>query len=259
MTDAIPSVPLTQDLSMPMVGFGTWQLTASEAYDSTRVALDAGYRHIDTATLYGNEADVGRAIEDSGVPRDELFVTTKLPPDRANRVRATLEMSLRLLDLDHVDLWLIHWPPSGTAAVETWREFLGLRDDGLTTSVGVSNYDLAQLDELADATGEAPSVNQISWSPARFDRAVLDGHRKRGVVLEGYSPIKRTNLRDSTLIAIADAHGVTPAHVVLRWHIEHGIPVIPRSSKPERVRANFDVFGFSLTDDEVQRIDAMGG
>ncbi len=164
-----------------------------------------------------------------------------------------------MLGLDHIDLWLIHWPPSGTAGVDTWREFLDIRDAGLTTTVGVSNYDLDQLDELVEATGEGPVVNQISWSPKRFDRTVLDGHRERGVVLEGYSPLKKTNLDDPTLVDIAGAHGVTPAQVVLRWHIEHETPVIPRSSKPERVVSNFDIFGFNLTPDEVARIDAMGG
>jgi 2,5-diketo-D-gluconate reductase A len=259
MTQAMPQVRLTANVSLPMIGFGTWQLPPAVAYDMTRVAIDAGYRHIDTATIYGNEADVGRAINDSRVPRDELFVTTKLPPDRRHRVRATLEESLRLLELDHIDLWLIHWPPNGTAAVDTWRELLGLRDDGLTRTVGVSNYELTMIDELAEATGEKPAINQISWSPTRFDRKTLDGHRERGVVLEGYSPLKRTNLAHPTLVAVAEAHGVTPAQVVLRWHVEHEIPVIPRSSKPERVAANLDVLGFSLTAEEVARIDAMGG
>src|SRR5215475_659804 len=258
MTDPAPNVRLTDDLAMPLVGFGTWQLTASDAYDSTRVALDAGCRLIDTATMYRNEVDVGRAIKDSRVPREELFVTTKLPPELRNRVRATIEESLRLLDLDHVDLWLIHWPSHGTAGVDTWREFLDVRDAGLATTVGVSNYELSQIDQLVEATGEAPAVNQISWSPRRFDQAVLEGHRKRGVVLEGYSPLKKTNLHDATLVDIANAHGVTPAQVVLRWHVEHQTPVIPRSSKPERVVSNLDLFGFALTDDEVERIDAMG-
>jgi 2,5-diketo-D-gluconate reductase A len=259
MTDAKPQVRLTDDLFMPMVGFGTWQLAPAVAYETTRIAIDTGYRLIDTATMYGNEADVGRAIKDSGVPREELFVTTKLPPERANRVRATIEDSLRLLALDHVDLWLIHWPPHGTAGLDTWREFLDIRDAGLTATVGVSNYDLDQIDELVTATGEGPVVNQISWSPKRFDRTALDGHRQRGVVLEGYSPLKKTNLEDPTLVEIAGAHDVTPAQVVLRWHIEHETPVIPRSSKSERVVSNFDIFGFSLTPDEVARVDALGG
>ena len=259
MTEAKPRVRLTDDVFLPMVGFGTWQLAPAVAYESTRVAIDAGCRLIDTATMYGNEGDVGRAIKDSGVPREELFVTTKLPPERAHRVRATIEESLALLGVDHLDLWLIHWPPSGTTGLDVWREFLDIRDAGLTTTVGVSNYDLDQIDELVQATGEGPVVNQISWSPTRFHRAVLDGHRERGVVLEGYSPLKRTNLNDRTLVEIAETHGVTPAQVVLRWHIEHETPVIPRSSKPDRVVSNFDIFGFTLTPDEVARIDAMGG
>jgi 2,5-diketo-D-gluconate reductase A len=259
MTEAIPHVRLTDDITLPMIGFGTWQLSPTEAYEATRAALDVGYRHIDTATLYGNEADVGRAIKDSGVPREDVFITTKLLPERANRVRAEIQTSLKLLGVDQLDLWLIHWPPHGSAAVDTWREFLDIRDAGLTRTVGVSNYDLDQLDELVAATGEAPVANQISWSPSRFDRATLDGHRERGVVLEGYSPLKRTNLRSPVLLEVAEAHGVTPAQVVLRWHVEHEIPVIPRSSRPERVASNFDIFGFALTPDEVARIDAMGG
>ena len=165
-----------------------------------------------------------------------------------------------MLGLDHIDLWLIHWPPNGTAGVDTWREFLDIRDAGLTTTVGVSNYDLDQLDELVEATGEGPVVNQISWSPKRFDRTVLDGHRERGVVLEGYSPLKKTNLDDPTLRRDRRPRTVSRRHrSCLRWHIEHETPVIPRSSKPERVVSNFDLFGFSLTPDEVARIDAMGG
>jgi len=255
--DALPMVRLSDDVSMPILGFGTWQLSGDTAYTATRAALDVGYRHLDTATLYRNEAEVGRAIKDSGIARDDLFITTKLPADRVNRVRATLEESLRLLGVDQVDLWLIHWPPNGSAMPDTWRELLGLADAGLTRSVGVSNYSLAQLDELIEATGVAPVLNQISWSPARFDAAEVAGHRERGVVLEGYSPLKNTNLRALPLVEIAQAHDVTPAQVVLRWHIEHDIPAIPRSSRPERVASNFDLAGFALRPDEVARIDDL--
>ena len=209
--------------------------------------------------MYGNEAEVGRALTDSGVPRDDVFVTTKLPPERADRDRATIEDSLRRSDSTTSTCGSSTGRRAATAGLDTWREFLDIRDAGLTTTVGVSNYDLDQLDELVEATGEGPVVNQISWSPKRFDRTVLDGHRERGVVLEGYSPLKKTNLDDPTLVDIAGAHDVTPAQVVLRWHIEHETPVIPRSSKLERVVSNFDIFGFSLTPDEVARIDAMGG
>jgi 2,5-diketo-D-gluconate reductase A len=252
-----PNVDLTKDVSMPLVGFGTWQLSGDAAYTATRAALDVGYRHIDTATLYGNEREVGRAIVDSGVDRDDIFVTTKLPPDRRKKVRETIEESLKLLRLDRVDLWLIHWPPHEDAIPQTWGEFIDARDAGLTRTIGVSNYELGQLDTLIETSGEAPVLNQIDWSPTKYDPKTVEGHRQRGVVLEGYSPLKKTNLKAKPLVEIAEAHGVTPAHVVLRWHVEHGIPVIPRSSKPERVAANFDIFGFQLSPAEVARVDAM--
>ena len=203
------------------------------------------------------EAEVGRAIKDSGLDRADLYVTTKLPPERIKRVRATLSESLSLLGLDHVDLWLIHWPPHGSPATEAWREFRQLRDEGMTTSIGVSNYDVDLIDELVAQTGEAPAVNQVSWSPSLFEAATLAGNRDRGTVLEGYSPLKNTNLRAKELFDISQAHGVTAAQVVLRWHVQHEIPVIPRSQNPERIAANFDLFGFELTADEMARVDAM--
>jgi 2,5-diketo-D-gluconate reductase A len=252
------TVKLAGDVSMPLLGFGTWQVTGREAYDAVRHALAVGYRHIDTATMYENEDQVGRALADSGVPRREVFVTTKLPPGQVSRARRTIEASLRALRTDHVDLWLIHWPPGGQARPDTWREFLAVREEGLARAVGVSNYSTPQLDELIAATGEAPSVNQIRWSPSLYDAATVREHRERGVVLEGYSPFRAGNLRDPALAGIASAHGVSPAQVVLRWHLEHGIVVIPKSARPERIASNFDIFGFSLGEDEVARIDALG-
>lgn len=243
---------------MPLLGFGTWQISGRPAYEAVRHALAVGYRHIDTATMYGNEEQVGRALRDSEVPRGEVFVTTKLPPSRARQARRTIEESLRALGTDHVDLWLIHWPPDGQASPDTWRELLAIRDEGLARAVGVSNYSTGQLDELIEATGEAPAVNQIRWSPPLYDAATVREHRERGVVLEGYSPFRAGNLRDPVLTEIAAAHGVTPAQVVLRWHLEHGIVAIPKSATPQRIESNFDVFGFTLTPDEVARIDALG-
>jgi len=243
--------------SMPMLGFGTWQLRGNKAREAVRVALETGYRHLDTATMYGNEVQVGQAIRDSGVPRSEVFVTTKLPPERAGRERETLEASLRDLDTDYVDLWLIHWPPPAARLRPTWRAFQALRDEGLVRDIGVSNYSLAQLDDVSADSGEMPSVNQIRWSPSEHDPEVLAGHGERGVVLEGYSGLKGTSLQGPVLTSIAAAHGVSVAQVVLRWHLEHGIVVIPKSSRPERIRSNFDLFGFSLTADEVARIDAL--
>jgi 2,5-diketo-D-gluconate reductase A len=251
------TVELDQEVSMPLVGLGTWQMTGSRCQAAVRTALEVGYRHLDTATMYRNERDVGQAVRDSGVPRGEVFVTTKLPPGNAGRERRTLDDSLRALGTDYVDLWLVHWPPRGRALVPTWEALLAARDQGLARAVGVSNYSTAQLDELTAATGQAPQVNQIPWAPALYDAAVADEHRQRGVVLEGYSPFKSTDLRHPVLVEIADRHGVTPAQVVVRWHVDHQVVVIPKSATPERIAANFDVFGFSLSDEELGAIDGL--
>jgi diketogulonate reductase-like aldo/keto reductase len=254
MTD-IPEVDLGGGVAMPMVGFGTWQLQGRRAYEAVRYALQVGYRHIDTATMYRNEEEVGRAIAEAGVDRKEVFVTTKLPPGSAGRARATLTDSLRALGTDYVDLWLIHWPPRRQASVPLWRDFLALRDEGRCRAVGVSNYGIREIDELIAATGERPAVNQIPWSPSRYDPALLAAHAERGVAVEGYSPLKGTRLRDPVLDEIAARHGVTPAQVVLRWHLEIGVVVIPKSARPERIQSNFDLFGFSLTPEEVASIN----
>jgi 2,5-diketo-D-gluconate reductase A len=252
------TVPLAGGVAaLPMIGFGTWQLRGRSAYDAVRHALDVGYRHLDTATMYGNEAEVGRALRDSGVPRSEVFVTTKLPPERAGQEQATLAASLRALGLDQLDLWLIHWPPRGQALVPTWDAFRSARDSGQVRAIGVSNYSIAQLDELISVTGEAPAVNQIPWDPAGHDPAHLAASRERGVLVEGYSPLKRSNLADPTLAAIAERHGVSVPQVILRWHLEHGIPVIPKSANKDRIESNFALSDFALDADEVTRIDNL--
>jgi diketogulonate reductase-like aldo/keto reductase len=261
MTDVreVPAITLRGDVVMPMVGFGTWQLRGRSAYQSVLTALRDGYRHVDTATMYGNEAEVARAVRDSGLQRGDVFLTTKLRPGDAGREREALTASLRALGTDYVDLWLVHWPPRGSAFVPAWRQLLTLRDEGLACAVGVSNYSLAQVDKLISATGEAPAVNQIPWSPRDHDPRVLSGLRERSVVLEGYSPLKGSNLRDPVLAEIAAAHSVTPAQVVLRWHLEHEIVVIPKSADPDRIAANLDLFGFALDPAELARIDGLAG
>jgi diketogulonate reductase-like aldo/keto reductase len=243
---------------MPILGFGTWELTGDRAYEAVRRALATGYRHIDTATMYANEEEVGLAVRDSGLRREEVFLTTKLLPEHASRARAALDTSLRALATDHVDLWLIHWPPAGRG-VNAWRELLAVRDEGLTRAVGVSNFSITEIDELIDATGDAPAVNQIRWAPSLYDPGLLTEHHERGVAVEGYSPFKSTDLHHPVLVEIASGHGVTPAQVVLRWHIEHRIVVIPKSATPERITSNLDIFGFALSADEVARIDAVSG
>ncbi len=253
----IPAITLAPDVAIPEIGFGTWQITGEAAYTSTRIALDAGYRHIDTAMLYTNETEVGRALRDSGIDRTEVFVTTKLPPNRIERVRATLETSLKSLGLDYVDLWLVHWPPNGDPVSKAWRQFLELRNEGLARAVGVSNYDLDQIDVLVRETGEGPVLNQISWSPMRFDASILVGNRARGVVVEGYSGLRNVDLADPTLATIAAAHDVTAAQVVLKWHLQHEIVIIPKSVHKDRIIENLDLYGFELTPDEMASIDAM--
>ena len=257
IADDQPTVPLRGGGALPLVGLGTWQMTGKECYRAVRHALEVGYRHLDTATMYRNEREVGRAVRDSGVPREDVFVTTKLHPRDAGRERKTLEASLRDLDMDYIDLWLVHWPPSRRASPQVWKQLLALRDEGMTRGVGVSNYDPAELDELINATGEAPEVNQIRWGPTLYDPDELEEHRRRDVVLEGYSPFKTTNLRHPVLVDLARRLGVAPAQVVLRWHVEHEVVVIPKSATPERIDSNFDVFGFSLDDEDLRRIDGL--
>ncbi|HWG62575.1 MAG TPA: aldo/keto reductase [Streptosporangiaceae bacterium] len=253
----IPSVTLPGGADMPLLGFGTWQLRGSPGYECVLNALELGYRHIDTATMYGNEAEVGHALRDSRLDRSEIFVTTKLPPGKVGRERKTLTASLRALGTDYVDLWLVHWPPAPRTIIHVWCEFLALREEGLARTVGVSNYSPAQIDALIRATDQAPAVNQIPWSPALYDPHLLADNRERGATVEGYSPLKGTDLGDPVLVQIASEHGVSPAQVVLRWHIEHGIPVIAKSARVPRIAANIDLLSFTLSPDEMARIDAL--
>jgi 2,5-diketo-D-gluconate reductase A len=254
---------------MPLLGFGTWQLTDRTAHDSVRGALDVGYRHIDTATMYGNERQVGAALRESGLPRDHVFITSKLAPDRFGRYgmdlrirgrgpRSTLDESLEQLGVPQLDLWLVHWPPRSGVGAAVWEQFVAARDEGLVRDIGVSNYSLEQVDELIARTRVAPAVNQIRWSPSLFDRAVLDGHRERGVVLEGYSGLKGGVLKQPTVVQIADRLGRTPAQVVIRWHMDHSVVVIPRSRDPEHIRTNAEVAGFQLSESDVAALDALG-
>jgi 2,5-diketo-D-gluconate reductase A len=252
------TVNLPGGTALPLIGFGTWQLRSTTAYEAVRAALEIGYRHVDTATLYQNESDVGRAVKDSDLDREEVFVTTKLRPQDARHARRTLESSLRLLDTGYVDLWLIHWPTGRDELVSTWQELLSAKDAGLVRNVGVSNYSPALIDLLTKATGQQPAVNQIPWSPAQHDPALLEEHRRRGVVIGGYSSLKNTDLHNPILTEIAQRHEVTPAQVVLRWHLEHDIVILPRSSRRERIATNIDLHGFDLTPEDVTAIDILG-
>lgn len=249
---------------MPLVGFGTWRMRGREAHDAVLWALEFGYRHLDTAAMYRNEAEVGDAIRRSGVGRGDIFITTKVAPDSVGRgdtgadETKTLQRSLDALGTDYLDLWLVHSPPARGGA-ETWGAFINARDQGQARTIGVSNYSREQVDELTRETGVTPAVNQIKWSPFLFDRATLEGTRERGIVLEGYSPFLSGRLDHPVLADIAARYGKSAAQVVIRWHVEHRVVVIPKSAHRDRIAANLDVFDFSLQQDEVAAIDRLAG
>jgi 2,5-diketo-D-gluconate reductase A len=262
MSDETPLIPddavtLPRESRMPLVGFGTWQIKGDDAVRATSAALEAGYRHLDTATMYGNEGEVGRALAESGVAREDVFITTKAAPNRAGRELETLRESLDLLGTDHVDLWLIHAPGKGSTARDMWARFIEAQEQGLATEIGVSNFSVAQLDEVTEL-GVKPAVNQIEWSPLLYDADVVEQHRERGVVLEGYSALRGGTLEHPEIVAIADKLGRTPAQVIIRWHVQHGIVVIPKSTHAERIRSNADVADFELDTEDMATLDNLG-
>jgi diketogulonate reductase-like aldo/keto reductase len=264
MTNQAPSTVPDQTVTlpaggrMPLLGFGTWQIKGAEATTAAAAALQAGYRHLDTATVYGNEAEVGRALREADVDRDDVFVTTKCPPDRADRAAQTLRESLDALGTDHVDLWLIHWSGGDDVDLALWRDFVEAQRSGLARDIGVSNFDVRQIDRLTSQTGTAPAVNQIEWSPLLFDRNVLEEHRGRGVALEGYSALRGGTLVHRVVSEVAARHGRTTAQVIVRWHLQHGVIVIPKSRNPERIRSNADVAGFELSEEDMAALDSLG-
>ncbi len=262
MTEPMPTMPddavtLRSGGRMPLLGFGTWQIKGKEATEATAAALDAGYRHIDTATIYRNEAEVGQALQDGGVAREQVFLTTKCPGNLAGQELDTLRRSLDLLGTGYVDLWLIHWPVENIANLDLWRAFIEARKSGLARDIGVSNFGVDMIDELTTATGSAPAVNQIEWSPLLFDTTVLEEHRARGVALEGYSALRGGTLDNPTILRIAESTGRTPAQVIIRWHLQHGVVVIPKSRNVERIRSNANVAGFELSADDMAALDGL--
>lgn len=258
MSEPIPTLTLRTGFTIPQIGIGVYKVPAEQTDGVVTTALDAGYRHIDTATLYGNEKAVGEGIRRSGVPRDELFVTTKVWDDDHgfdSTLRA-FDNSLELLGLDYLDLYLIHWPvPRRDLYVETWHALERLHDEGRVRSIGVSNFHAHHLERLANESDHVPSVNQIEvhpWLPQREDRAYAESH---GIATEAWSPLARGRvLDDDTLAGLARKHGVTPAQLVIRWHLQLGNIVIPKSVTPERIRENIDVFGFELDFEDLAAI-----
>ncbi|MFC0675005.1 aldo/keto reductase [Brachybacterium hainanense] len=259
----VPTITLNSGHVIPQLGFGVFLVPADEAEAAVSSALEVGYRHIDTAAIYKNEEGVGAAIAKSGIPRDELFITTKLWNDRqaGEEPHAAIRESLDKLGLDHVDLYLTHWPtPEKGTFVNAWEKLVEIRDAGLARSIGVSNHLPEHLDAVVEATGVVPAVDQIELHPAYQQRDVLAWGAEHGMHIESWGPLgqgKYPLFENPAVAAAAEAHGVTPAQVVIRWHLQRGFIVFPKSSSPQRQAQNFDVFGFELTADEVAAIDAL--
>jgi 2,5-diketo-D-gluconate reductase A len=252
------SVDIGGGQRLPIVGLGTWNVTGDDVEPAVLTAVECGYRHIDTAYGYGNEAGIGQALRSAGLDREEVFLTSKIPPRRIGHEEETLVGSLKQLQADYLDLWLIHAPPEGAdESSRLWEFVIGAREQGRVRAIGVSNYSTEQIDHLTATTGVMPAVNQIRWSPALFDPGRMAQMRERSIALEGFSAIRLTNLEDPRLVTVAAAHGVTTAQVLVRWQLQHGIVVLPRSVRADRIRENFAVWDFELTPGELALIDAM--
>jgi len=252
-----PTRELPGGVRMPVLGLGVWQMAAgAETEQAVEWALEAGYRHVDTAAMYRNEQSVGAAVRRSGLPREDVFVTTKLLPMRASAERE-LDRSLRRLGLDYVDLYLIHWPVP-LAGDRRWRELESLRERGLARAIGVSNYGRDRLEGLLRHASQPPAVNQVQFSPFQYRRRLLEYCLEHGIVFEAYSPLDRgKRLDDPTIAGIAGRIGRTPAQVMLRWAIQHAAVVIPKSSREDRIRSNAQVFDFELDEGDMQALDAL--
>lgn len=241
---------------IPLLGFGVWQVRPGrECEEAVRWALEAGYRHVDTAQAYGNEESVGRALRDSGLSRDDVFVTTKFYPGHENPEEEA-QRSLERLGVDFVDLYIIHWPQGGPAWA--WEGMQGAHDRGYARSIGVSNFSVAELDELLGVADTPPAVNQVQFSPFEYRRRLLDVCEERKVVIEAYSPLGTgRHLEDRGVAEIADRHGRTPAQVLVRWCLQRDLVVLPKSTHRERIEENAQVFDFTLCDEDMAALDTL--
>lgn len=259
MTPSATLVPLNDGHAMPQLGLGVWQVRDEQAAEIVAAALQAGYRSVDTAAIYGNEAGVGEGLRASGLPRSALFVTTKLWNDSHAKAPQALEDSLRRLGLDYVDLYLIHWPVAGGETfLQAWEDMIRLREAGLARAIGVSNFTAVQLKRLMQGSDVIPAVNQIELHPGFAQRELRAVHADYGIATESWSPLGQGQaLQHPVIVRIAQAVGRTPAQVVLRWHLQNGLVAIPKSVTPQRIRENFAVFDFTLDEVAMQAIDAL--
>lgn len=258
MKAAAPSVRLNSGMEMPALGFGTWNIAEGEkAYTAVSEALRAGYRHIDTAHMYGNERSVGRAVRDSAFRREEIFVTTKLLPTDILRPEKAFYESLEKLDIGYIDLYLIHWPvPEMPSSV--WRALQNVHAEKLARSIGVSNYGIGDIEKLLAYATVPPAVNQIKFSPFDYQQEVLKLCKERDIAVEAYSPLTRgSHLGDAAVAGIAQKYGKTPAQVMLRWCVEHGAVPLPKTTRPERMRENLAIFDWKLDEPDVAALDEL--
>jgi 2,5-diketo-D-gluconate reductase A len=258
----IPTVALSNGNEIPQVGFGVFLVPPEETRAAVATALDVGYRHIDTAALYGNETEVGHAVAESGLPREEVFLTSKCwnSGQGYDKALAAFDGSLERLGTDYLDLYLIHWPtPKRDLYVDTWRAFEKILADGRVRSIGVSNFQVTHLQRLIDETGTTPVVNQVELHPWLQQRELRAFHADHGIVTEAWSPIARGGdlLEDRTIGMIAERHNVTPAQVILRWHLDIGNVIIPKSVNRDRMAKNLDLFGIRLDEADHAAIAAL--
>ena len=260
-TDQVPKIPLRGDVEIPQLGFGVFQVPPEDTAEATTLALQAGYRHIDTAAAYGNEAAVGQAVRAAGLDRSEVFITTKCFNDDHGHQQPhkAFKASLDRLEVDYVDLYLIHWPvPSKDKYVETWQAFTELQAEGVVRSIGVSNFQPAHLRRIIDETGVTPAVNQVELHPLLQQAGLRREHAELGIVTEAWSPLAQGAVLDDPVITeIAETHSKTAGQVVIRWHLQLGNVVIPKSVTPERIEQNFDVFDFHLSEREMAAIEEL--
>jgi 2,5-diketo-D-gluconate reductase A len=256
-----PSVPLNDGHSIPALGFGVFKVAASETEQAVSAALQAGYRHIDTAAVYGNERETGRAVAESGVPRDELYLVTKLwnSEQGYDSTLAAFDVSMERLGIDYLDLYLVHWPmPKLNRFVDTFKAFAHLRDQGRIRSIGVSNFEPEHINTLVDATGIVPAVNQVELHPRLPQTALRELHARLGIATEAWGPLGQGSLlSDPAVTAIAETLRRTPAQVLIRWHLQLGNIVIPKSVNPGRIASNFDVFDFELSENDIASISSL--